>query len=543
MGVASKHTEVLVVGAGPAGLMMAAQLLRHGLRPMIIDRRTGPDKSSKALVVQGRTLELFRQLGLDSQLMKRGTACEGIQVQEGKSVWGHVDFDRDAVPRGHFPTLLTVSQMQVERALTQFLTENTCSIRWDTSLLSLRQNDREALVGLRNAETNDDIWRCDWVIGADGADSQVRQLAGISITAEGATMPLLLAEMQLEEARNRRIHVFLSRDRQFLSLLPMDEAGNYRLVGSLPPGALPAADAFAPIMRWVDGILGFELPVAQVKWSREIGLHRQVASSMRQQRCFLVGDAAHVFPYGLGLGLNIGMQEAANLGWKLAGVVRGRHKPETLFSYAQEREGAAARAMAMAESAWRVVLDRPWTTNKWFWGTFRKRLKQEMAKPRLAGSIESGVAQWDVDYRASPLSVHHSTQFVVRAGDRLPYLPLYDEKQQTATDLHAWCAKPGFVLLVLGTVSHHNLRIIGRWMKQKYPRDMHLYYLPYSDRNKAVFDQFGLRQAMAKMVLVRPDMHIAYINDTLNTGLIDNYMEEVMGWSYEPSVYGDSQRG
>lgn len=66
---------------------------------------------------------------------------------------------------------------------------------------------------------------------------------------------------------------------------------------------------------------------------------------------------------------------------------------------------------------------------------------------------------------------------------------------------------------------------------------MHLYYLPYSDRNKAVFDRFGMRNTMTKMVLVRPDMHIAYINDTLNTGLIDNYMEAILGWSYEPSLY------
>src|SRR5690606_16273102 len=111
MGSAGKHTEVLIVGAGPAGLMMAAQLLRHGIRPTIIDQRTGPDKRSKALVLQGRTLEFFRQLGLANQVMAHGTACEGIQIQEGKTVWGHVDFDEATPPRGHFPALLTVSQM------------------------------------------------------------------------------------------------------------------------------------------------------------------------------------------------------------------------------------------------------------------------------------------------------------------------------------------------------------------------------------------------------------------------------------------------
>lgn len=535
MEAASKHTEIVIVGAGPAGLMMAAQLLRYGLRPTIIDGRTGPDKRSKALVLQGRTLELFRQLGLAHKILAHGTACEGIQIQEGKTVWGHVDFDLTIPPRSHFPALLTVSQMHVESVLIQFLTDNACAIRWETTLQQLKQNDQEVQVGVNNAD-GQESWRCDWVLGADGAHSQVRQLAGISVDVEAPT-PVLLAEMQLEEGRNRRIHLFLSREKQFLGLFPMDESGNYRLVGMLPAGTAISDGAFAPVKEWIDGLLGFDLPIARVRWTQEVRLCRQTSAAMRQQRCFLIGDAAHVFPYGLGLGLNLGMQEAANLGWKLAGVVRGRHKPETLFTYEQERAEAATRAMDMAASAWRVVADRAWTTNHWFWGSFRKRLQRALTKPSAATLMEGDVAQWDVDYTGSVLSVHHSTQFSVRAGDRLPYLSLFDEKQQSETDLHAWCARPGFILLVLGTVSHHNLRIIGQWMTQKYPRDMHLYYLPYSDRNKAVFDRFGMRNTMTKMVLVRPDMHIAYINDTLNTGLIDNYMEAILGWSYEPSLY------
>lgn len=541
MGMVSKNIEVLIVGAGPSGLMVAAQLLRHGVHPTIIDQRIGPDKSSKALVLQARTMELLRQMGVDEQLMRKGMACEGIQLQEGKAVWGHTDFDVADEPRSRFPTLLTISQNHVEGALTQLLTENTCAIRWNTRLLSFRQNDREAIVEVGN-EDSKETWRCNWVIGADGSDSRVRELAGISVAEHGPEIPMLLAEMQLEEGRNRRIHLFLSKERQFLALLPMGNEGNYRLIGSLPPAVSEAGITYAGIKSWVDRILGFELPVARYRWGKVVHSRRRAAGTLRQQRCFLVGDAAHEFPYGLGFGLNIGMQEAVNLSWKLAGVIRGRHKPDTLYSYGQEREWASQQAMSLADMLWRAVLDKSWITYSWLWGRFRKRMTRILARPETAGKIEADMAQLDVDYQASTLSVHHSTQFGVRAGDRLPYLSLFDEKQKAETDLHAWCAKPGFVLLVLGTVSHHNLRIMSQWMKQKFPRDMHLYYLPYSDTNKAVFDRFGMRKTMTKMVLVRPDMHIAYINDTLNTGLVDIYMEEVMGWSYEPSIYGNNPR-
>lgn len=536
MGEATKNIDILIVGAGPAGLMVAAQLLRHGVRPTIIDQRTGPDKSSKALVLQARTLELFRQMGLEHTLMEHGTSCEGIQLQEGRTVWGYVDFDMTITPKSHFPTMLTLSQNHVERALTQLLTDNACTISWNTPLLSIKQNDREALVEVGNVE-QPQTWRCTWVIGTDGADSRLRELVGIPMLQQGPETSLLMAEMQLEEARNRRLHLFLSKDRQFLALLPMGEAGNYRLVGSLPLIARQGGTTYDNIKPWVDRILGFELPVARYHWGRDFPSRHRMASTFRQQRCFLVGDAAHVYPYGLGMGLNIGMQEAVNLAWKMAGVVRGRHKPETLFTYGQEREEVAQQAMAMARTAWQTVLDKHWTTYRWFWGSFKRKITQRMASGKTSARIESGVAQIDTHYQSSPLSVHHSTQSGVRAGDRLPYLNLFDEKQKVETDLHAWCAKPGYVLLVLGTVSHHNLRIMSQWMKQKYPRDMHLYYLPYSERNKAVFDRLSMQQTMTKMVLVRPDMHIAYINDTLNTGLIDGYMEEVMGWSFEPSIY------
>lgn len=526
-----KNIDVLIIGAGPSGLMMAAQLLRHGVQPVIIDQRTGPDRDSKALVLQARTMEFFRQLGLDGQLMAHGMTCEGIQLQEGKAVWGHVGFDLADEPKSHFPSLLTIGQNHVERVLTQVLTENTCAIRWNKPLVSLRQNDREVIVTV-GKDSSQETWCCKWVVGADGADSGVREMAGIASADSSKDMPMLLAEMQLEEGRNRRIHLFLSKKKQFLALLPFGEAGNYRLVGSVSARA-----GEQDLKMWVDDILGFELPVARYRWCKDVQIQPRMAADFRQQRCVLVGDAAHVFPYGLGLGLNIGMQEAVNLAWKLAGVVNRRYKPELVFSYGEERKPVAQRAMSMSDAVRRSVLEKPWMTYRWFWNRFRRGMIAALAKPEMAIKIESNVAQWDVDYKTSALSVHHSTQSGVQAGDRLPYQIVFDEKQKADTDLHAWCAKAGFVLLVLGTVSHHNLRIISQWMKQKYPRDMHLFYLPYSERNRNVFDQFSMHKHMTKMLLVRPDMHIAYINDTLNTGLIDNYMEEVIGWGEDTPAF------
>ncbi len=415
-----KHIDVLVVGAGPLGLMMAAQLLRHGVQPVVIDDQRGPHRTPEPQTLNARSLELFRQLGLANRLVDLGMAAYVVPV------WGR-DTQLGAISSGHlenpgtaFPYELFVDDEKLGGLLLARLTEKACPVLWDTRLVALRQDDRSATVQVEH-QGGPQTWTCRWVVAADGPTGVVRQ--ALTPTAE---------------------HLFA------------------------------------------------------------------------RQRCLLLGEAARGASSRGGVAINTAVQDAANLAWKLAYASVGRVKPVLLHTYAGERSDVAATPMVPFARMGDSLASRIW------WLIDKKPVwMQQLFEP---------MAQLSVQYRADTLSAHYAIGRRIRAGDRLPYLPVFDEKAKVNTDLHRWCEKPGFVLLVLGTISQHHLQIIGKWMLQKYPRDMHLYYLPYSPANRAVFEAFEVNPDGNKIVLVRPDMHIGYVNDMLNVSLVDTYMEEVIGW-------------
>jgi 2-polyprenyl-6-methoxyphenol hydroxylase-like FAD-dependent oxidoreductase len=411
------------------------------------------------------------------------------------------------------------------------LTENACPVVWETRLVELQQDDQGATVAL---EQNGAVqhWRCRWVVGADGANSTVRRSLGIAFEGRSHAGRFFLADVHIPDAHHRNIHFSLSKQGT-LGVFPFDTRGHYRLVGRLPKGWKTKTELrYAHIKPFVDNALNMELQVDRCTWVNEFMPGRLMAEQFARQRCLLIGDAAHVYsPIG-GQGMDTGIQDAINLAWKLAGVISGRTPASLLNTYQQER-------MPVARGEFRVVdrvFERAIRLPKWL-KPFRdmlltKLLRHVSTEPTRLRAVFAQLAQLNVHYREGGLAVHHAMGMRVRAGDRLPFLPVFNEKTKAQTDLHRWCEKPGFVLLVLGTISHHHLHIIGQWMRQKYPRHMHLYYLPYSPRNQLVFDLFEVKPEGTKSILVRPDMHIGYINDMLNVSLIDTYMEEIVGWKY-----------
>lgn len=525
-----RHTDVLIVGAGPSGLMMAAQLLRFGIQPTIIDAKPGPDRTSKAIAVHARSLEMFRQIGLADALMAQGNTSYGVQLQRGTKQLGGLDFAQMDQPETAFPFVYLVGQDKTEKLLIDRLTENACPVRWETQLVSLRQDDKEAAVELKH-DGKVQQWACKWVIGADGANSTVR--AHINIAFEGKSYPgqFFLADVQVNGADHRRVHFFLSAT-GFLGVFPYGSEGRYRLMGPLPvlESKKEAPIQYADVKALVDEAVGFEFPVNQCLWINRFFLHKRIAESFARQRSFLIGDAAHIHsPIG-GQGMNSGMQDAANLAWKLAGVISGRLDFRLLHTYQEERLPVAKATLRDTDRAFGWIRAMP------FWLTsltdlfFVWAIRYIGHRPGWLKRMFEELAQLNIHYRKATLSVHYATGRCVQAGDRLPFLPVFDEKAKKQTDLHRWCEKPGFVLLVLGTVGAHQLHVVGQWMRQKYPRTMHLYYLPFSSQNQLVFDAFEVKPDGTKAVLIRPDMYIGYINDVLNVGLIDTYMEEVLGW-------------
>src|SRR5690606_36508824 len=220
-----------IVGAGPSGLMMAAQLLRYGIQPIVVDAKPGPDREAKATLVHARSMELFRQLGLSDQLLAKGQSFYAVQLFGHRGEGATLDFSQLIAADTAFPFIQRVGQDDVERLLLDRLTEKVCPVAWETRLESLRQDDGGATATLvHNGKRQD--WRCAWVIGADGQHSTLRGLLDIPLEGIGQVGDFFVADVEMQQADSRKINMFL-HDKGPLAIVPLGATDHYRIVGQL----------------------------------------------------------------------------------------------------------------------------------------------------------------------------------------------------------------------------------------------------------------------------------------------------------------------
>lgn len=525
-----QHTKVLIVGAGPSGLMMAAQLLRYGIQPVIIDNKQGPTNHSNALAVQARSLEIYRQMGLIDKVINNGKKALGITFNEyGKEV-ASLSFNNVGEGLTAFPYLLLYQQSKNERTILDYLTLNCCPVHWDTSLVSLKQKAEGVEVLLKNAESEFSL-KCDWVIGADGPHSTVRKQLQIPFKGDTYPSSFYLADLKLDTdfLTGDHVQLYLGK-KDFAGFFPLPEDDRYRVIGNLPAsfGEGEAAEVEA-ILPYLADLIKSSVSVAENNWFTTYKLHHRMAEKFREQRCFLIGDAAHIHSPVGGQGMNTGLQDAYNLAWKLAGVINGKIRETVLDSYAYERMPVAKDLLNSTDKAFNFIMSTNWFVGllkKWI---FPKVLTTAWNSKKLRAMFFKGVSQIGISYRDSNINLHLSKATNIKAGDRLPYLKVYDEKKETFTDLHEWCNKPGFTLIILGKFGEMYLFTLAKWITTKYPGVLNFFYLPPSGKNGEIFDVFEADPHRQKAVIVRPDMYIGYLNDVVDIGMLDNYLQNVAG--------------
>lgn len=530
MNLTLAHTPVLIVGAGPSGLMMAAQLLRCGVQPVIIDSKQGPSNESKALAVQARSLEIYRQMGIVDDILKQGKRAAGMVLTRDGAPVAEVAFDDTGQAQTPFPFIDIFQQSKNEKLLLDFLTLHCCPVYWETTLDSFSQSENGVKTILKNSGQSQEL-ACDWLIGADGAHSSVRTQLQIPFGGDTYAHSFYLADVTLynPELEGDKVRLCLA-DKGFTGFFPMEELQRYRVLGSLPDALNSPNDlSFDKVLPYIEAACGAKLQPGGLYWFTTYRLHHRMAARFRQQRCFLIGDAAHIHSPVGGQGMNTGLQDAYNLAWKLAGVVKQQLRPAILDSYAAERMPVAEALLKTTDRAFNVIISR-----RWYVRLFKKLVLPALVrfawqKKNIREELFKKISQTDINYRDSALNLHISQQTRIKAGDRLPWLKVFDEKRQEETDLHTWCGKPGFTLIVLGKLSETDLFAMARWITQNYASVLNFFYLPPSASNTHVFQAFSIGENQAKSIIVRPDMHIGFINDKVDMVLMDNYLKNVAG--------------
>ena len=347
---------VLVVGAGPAGLTLAIELARRQVAVRIIDVVVQPPAHSRALALQTRTVEVLDRFGIADTAIARGQRVRALNLYASRRRLSRVDLGRLDSP---FPFTLALEQPRTEQLLRDHLAGLGVVVERGVELVSLIRMPDGVAAELRKGDTHEQV-RPAWLAGCDGAHSTVRQLPGLPF--EGASYPdeFLLGDMHVDWALARdEGHGFLAES-GLLFAIPLDEE-RYRLISTRPVGD-PAGDDQDAIMAAFRSRVRALAPAGTTLrdpvWLGSFHVHRRLVSQLRSGRVFLVGDAAHIHSPAGGLGLNDAVQDAANLGWKLA-LAASRGAPMALLdTYHAERHPLAQATLRGTDVATRAVTSR-----------------------------------------------------------------------------------------------------------------------------------------------------------------------------------------
>jgi len=501
----TRTTDVLIIGAGPTGLVLALWLARRGVRVRIVDKSAQAGTTSRALAVQARTLELYRHLGLADGVVTRGRRVSGVNLWvSGKHV-AHAVFGDLGAGLSPYPYVLIFAQDEHERLLIDHLAQSGVEVERCTELIDFESRPDCVRTRLKLRDGSAQTCEAAYLGGCDGARSTVREK--LQIGFPGGTYAHLFYVADVEgrgAAMNGELQVALDTT-DFLAVFPLKDPRHARLVGTIRQ----QAEAQHENLSWDDiskRVIGWmQVEVERVNWFSTYQVHHRVANRFHEGRVFLLGDAAHIHSPVGGQGMNTGIGDAVNLAWKLSSVLQRRAQVSLLDSYEPERIAFARRLVATTDRAFTGV-----TSAGPIARLLRLQVLPVIMPPLLALApvqhfLFRTVSQTAVHYRRSSLSEGNAEG--VHGGDRLPWV-----KDLNGEDNFAPLSSLEWQLHVYGDASSE-LRVLCA--ERKLPLEVF--------RWRPDMSSTGLHRNAA--YLVRPDGYVALADPDARAATVTSYLD------------------
>jgi 2-polyprenyl-6-methoxyphenol hydroxylase-like FAD-dependent oxidoreductase len=414
--------EVLVVGAGPVGLLLSLDLARRGIRVGVIEKNETPMSGSKGKGIQPRTQEILEQLGLLDAFEAVGGTYPTIRLYKQGQIKEEPYAARiEPTPDRPYPNIMMVPQATTEEILRKQLQALGVDVQWGHELIGLEQDASKVTATVASTQKITTL-TARYLVGADGGRSFARHALGIGFAGETLPRRAIFADVRIDGLSTDVWHRWPEAPGGQMSLCPLLGTNLFQMAAEVPPvGDIELSES--AVADVVKARLGREdIQVTEVPWRSVLRVSLRLADRYRVGRIFLTGDAAHIHPPTGAQGLNTGVQDAYNLGWKLALALRGGDVA-LLDSYEAERRPVAEDMLALSGAL----------LNAW----------QDQQKTRR-GALTS---QLELAYRDAAYAVEmRSRPGEVRAGDRAPDAPCRDARQHPAR-IFDLLRHPGFTLL------------------------------------------------------------------------------------------------
>jgi 2-polyprenyl-6-methoxyphenol hydroxylase-like FAD-dependent oxidoreductase len=519
---------VLVAGAGPTGMTAAIELKRLGLDVRIIDKSDHLAQHSQALVMQARTLEQLQRYGLADAAVASGRKIKHAEFfSDGKKLG---DISLSAIP-SRYPFALMLPQTETEALLNQHMESLGVKAERDIELVSIASQPSGVDVTLRHADGSEERIQPRWVIGCDGAHSTIRQQTGVPFSGAGIPLNFFLGDFELSgpdvpvDQLSIHIHhgnfIFMARLTESLTRIIIGEHVAAKEAQNTQP-AIPAvivppvSDAQPVIAVQPAGdvntdaglkrqltlqdfqnaadFMGARIHVNRADWMTPFSVNDRIATHYRIGNIFLAGDASHIHSPAGGQGMNTGMQDVANLAWKLAAVTAGADD-KLLDSYEEERIAVGKNLLASTERMVKLV-----TSTNTITENLRDTLLPILSKLHpVQHRILGFISETAIEYRGSSAVVDRGGSGELHAGDRMPDLPLLNY-EGTPSLLSNW-TKPGHLAVLLDAEGDEAAQFAASFPAIQ-TLSIHIADLGPHGRHLVGED--------AKLFIVRPDGYIGY---------------------------------
>ena len=495
-------SDVLIIGAGPTGLVLALWLTKLGVNVRIIDETASPGTTSRALAVQARTLELYRQLDLADSVVARGHKVSAVSLWVKGRPAARLPFETMGEGLTPYPFLEIFPQDEHERLLIDRLQTLGVSVERRTALQRFKDGGDDVTACLSKPDGQEEICTARYIAGCDGARSIVRETLGLGYPGGTYRQIFYVADIEgAGPAVNGELHVDLD-EADFLAVFPLAGEGRARLVGAIRDeradhaGSLKFQDVSSRAIEHL------KVEVKKVNWFSTYHVHHRVAEHFRKGRAFLLGDAAHIHSPVGGQGMNTGIGDAINLAWKLAAVLDGSAPDSMLDTYEVERIAFARRLVATTDRVFSFASGEGRIAD-----TVRTRLAPVVAPAVFALEpareyIFRLVSQITLNYRGMPLSAGAAGH--VHGGDRLPWAPCDGADNFTPLSAMRWQVH------VYGAASDFLVAWCGR-------HSVPLHVFEWRPEHEAA----GLSRDA--LYLIRPDTYVAFAEPSGDPDALQRY--------------------
>lgn len=501
---------VLIVGAGPTGMVLALWLTKAGIAVRLIDKQIGTGQASRAMVVQARILEFYRQLEIVDSVLAQGIKLQGLQIrQQTQTV--NAQFGDLGAGISAYPFVLSYPQDEHEQLLAAELATLGVQIEWNTELVRFEDQPDSVSATLLTAQGEQTV-SCAYLCGCDGASSTVRHHLGFSFEGGTYTHRFFVADTEVATMDLPPYLLACLEHSGFCLAFPLRRAGIVRFIGIIPAAyaQIPQDQlSFADLQAHVEQLTGIQ--VLATHWFSTYQVHHRLAEHFQSGHIFLAGDAGHIHSPAGGQGMNTGIGDAVNLAWKLADVIKGQAKASLLASYELERRRFAKTLLKTTDQAFSALVGKglsTWTLRHLFLPYLLPKALQYTSFKHI---LFRTISQTSIEYRPSPLS--WSQVGDLKSGDRLPWAEQLDN--------YAPLSSRTWQLHIYGEATPY-LVDAARDFK------LELHSFPWSPD----LADLGFRQDA--MYLIRPDGYLGLLHEYQNEAALDAYFTHI-GYQFSPN--------